>query len=102
MKVRCGACRTEFEAEAEGRHACPTCGAVNEVSATPPPQGSPAAPDQPAAPLAAAPPTAGGSVGAPAPAPALTKVACDQCSFEFVVGDIEVATCPNCSSQVTP
>jgi Zn finger protein HypA/HybF involved in hydrogenase expression len=90
MKVRCGACRTEFDVAGEGRHACPTCGAVNQVTgavpgvaAAPPPSVSPQPPTPPA----------------PAAAP-LPKVTCGECSFEFVVGDIDVATCPNCSAEV--
>ncbi len=95
MKVRCGACRTEFDAATEGRHACPTCGAVNEVSSMPSTQEAPVPPMT--VPSASAPPPA--APEAPPPT-TLAKVACDQCSFEFVVGDIEVATCPNCSAEV--
>lgn len=98
MIVRCGACRTEFDAQTEGRHPCPACGAVNQVSATRPPAGqSPSGAPGPVPP--------GGASGAAPPTPAetvsLTRVTCDQCSFQFVVGDIEVATCPNCSAEVT-
>lgn len=91
MIVRCGACRTEFDAPGEGRHPCPSCGAVNQVSttrpaATPRPPGGPS-------PSAASPPAA--------PEPAiLSRVTCGECAFEFVVGDIELATCPNCSAEV--
>jgi hypothetical protein len=97
MMVRCGACRTEFDAPTEGRHPCPACGAVNQVSARRPAAGQ--SPPDPQGPL---PP--GGVPGATPPTPAepasLTRVACDQCSFEFVVGEIDVATCPNCSAEV--
>lgn len=97
MKVRCGACRTEFDAATEGRHACPTCGAVNEVSSMPPPHESAVPPPMMASPTSASPPA--GAEVTPPPS-TLAKVVCDQCSFEFVVGDIEVATCPNCSAEV--
>jgi hypothetical protein len=98
MIVRCGACRTEFDAPGEGRHACPTCGAINQVSAAPPAAGQ-------APPPSSGPLTPTGVPGAAPPAPAetapLTRVTCDECSFEFVVGDIEVASCPNCTAEVT-
>lgn len=96
MKVRCGACRTEFDATTEGRHACPTCGAVNQVTSMPPAQESAVPPPMMAQPGSAPPPAA---TETPSPS-ILAKVVCDQCSFEFVVGDIEVATCPNCSAEV--
>ena len=101
MKVRCGACRTEFDVTGAGRHACPACGAVNQVTAeaaeTPSPQQMmPQAPLQ-QQPGGFAPP----SMPEAAPTPsALPKVTCPECSFEFVVGDIEVASCPNCSAEV--
>jgi predicted RNA-binding Zn-ribbon protein involved in translation (DUF1610 family) len=96
VKVRCGACRTEFDVSTEGRHPCPTCGAVNQVSGMPPPQNAGAVPPG-AGPLSAAPPAAPPAAAA-APLP---RVTCAACSFEFVVGDIDVATCPNCSAEVT-
>ncbi len=95
MKVRCGACRTEFDAATEGRHACPTCGAVNQVSSMPSAQEAPVPPMT--VPSDSAPPPAASE--APPPT-TLAKVACDQCSFEFIVGDIEIANCPNCSAEV--
>ena len=98
MKVRCGACRTEFDVDGPGRHACSACGAVNQVTG-----GMPEGPQAQQMP----PPQQPGMVppfqdpAPPMPAPtALPKVACPECSFEFVVGDIEVATCPNCSAEV--
>jgi len=111
--VRCGACRTEFDAPGEGRHACPTCGAINQVSAaprstdeapspTPPSAAPPAAPSTPTSPIT---PGAQGVVPEPpgiqpeAAAPP-NEVQCSECEFEFFVGDIEVASCPNCGTEV--
>ena len=34
MRVRCGACRTQFEVPGAGRYACPVCGSVNAVRDT--------------------------------------------------------------------
>ena len=92
MIVRCGACRTEFDAPGVGRHSCPSCGAVNQVTAAP----------DPGVPPTSTPPSTG-PLGAPVshePAVPLNRIECTECSFGFVVGDIEVATCPNCSAEV--
>ena len=100
MIVRCGACRTQFEVPGAGRFTCPVCGSVNMVrdqsgGAAPPPTvgGYPAAPgavpgNQPPAP----PP--------PPPNTPLPRVQCGECEFSFIVGDIAVATCPNCGAEV--
>jgi hypothetical protein len=53
-------------------------------------------------------PTAPGAAGAAPPAPPSPPAAdspsprleCPNCAFTFIVGDIEVATCPNCGVQV--
>lgn len=123
MMVRCGACRTEFDAPGDGRHACPTCGAMNQVKSALPDS------DQTLSPPASDPPPADPPPGAPDPmapglegvapevpglegvapevpgtqAPALAaphEVQCSECQFQFFVGDIEVASCPNCDSEV--
>lgn len=86
--VRCGACRSQFDVTGEGRFPCPHCGAVNQVGADQAPEGAPSPPGAP--PLV--PP-------GPPPAP-VSKISCGECSFEFVVGDIAVATCPNCNATV--
>lgn len=36
----------------------------------------------------------------PRPDPPSPKLSCPECSFTFIVGNIEVATCPNCGSEV--
>lgn len=86
MRVRCGACRTQFEVAGAGRFACPVCGSVNVVkdgvAAEAPPQGY-APPPEP-----------------PAPPPVLPRISCPECGFSFVVGEIAVATCPMCSAEV--
>lgn len=100
MRVRCGACRTQFEVPGAGRYACPVCGSVNVVRNGNEEQ----APRQsmggyPTAPGVAPPP---GTAPPPPPkeeAP-LPKVECPECGFTFVVGKIAVATCPNCSAEV--
>ncbi len=98
MIVRCGACRTEFQVPGAGRFACPTCGATNEVRDGGPLAGGGMPPAGGAGGLA-------GLGGVPPPEPEappanVTRVACRQCSFEFYVGEIDVAACPNCGSQV--
>lgn len=106
MMVRCGACRTEFDVTGEGRFPCPTCGAVNQVGGeapsgpppgvAPPPGPTPESRRPPGSEELTVPPTA------PPSAPAETpKVACSNCQFEFFVGDIEVAECPNCGAEVS-
>lgn len=101
MRVRCGACRTQFDVPGAGRFACPACGSVNVVrdaaqQEAPPAQmgGYPAAPGV----MGGGPPPA-----PPAPPPPdepMPKIDCPECGFKFVVGKIAVATCPNCSSEV--
>jgi DNA-directed RNA polymerase subunit RPC12/RpoP len=83
MSVRCGRCRTEFPVQGPGRFPCPACGAVNEVRAAPPVE----------PPLTAPAPT-------PVPASPSPRVTCGECSFTFIVGDIDVARCPNCGAEV--
>lgn len=89
MIVRCGSCRTEFDVPGPGRFSCPVCGSVNMVRAA---GGAP-------------PPGAGGLATPPPPPPSRPdppspKISCPECGFSFIVGQIEVATCPNCSAEV--
>lgn len=99
MRVRCGACRTEFDVAGAGRYACPVCGSVNVVrDATAPPGaqtvgGYPTAPGVSGNQAPSAPPP-------PQPDVPLPKIECPECGFGFIVGKIAVATCPNCSAEV--
>jgi LSD1 subclass zinc finger protein len=97
--VRCGACRNQFDVPGAGRFACPVCGSVNVVR-----EAAGGAPSN-----MGGYPTAPGVAGAapqppPPPPPAADtpspRLECPNCSFTFIVGDIEVATCPNCGVQV--
>jgi hypothetical protein len=111
MRVRCGACRTQFEVGGPGRFACPVCGSVNvvrngaggdapaEEAAPPPPSGVggyQAAPGvvQPggAPPRQQQPP--------PKPEEPMPKIDCPECGFNFVVGMVAKVTCPMCSAEV--
>jgi hypothetical protein len=100
MRVRCGACRTQFEVGGPGRFACPVCGSVNVVrdAAGAPTQQQQGAvggyPTAPGAGMPEAPPPA------PPPPPVLPKITCPECEFTFVIGEIAIATCPNCNSEV--
>lgn len=95
MMVRCGACRNQFEVPGAGRFACPVCGSVNVVrdqaGGTPSAMGG-----YPAAPGVGGPPP-------PPPPPASppsARISCPECAFSFIVGQIAVATCPNCGAEV--
>lgn len=93
MIVRCGACRTQFEVAGAGRFACPSCGSVNVVrdqTATGPASAGayPTAPGVPPTPPA------------PQPDRPSPRINCPDCAFTFIVGDIPVATCPNCGNEV--
>ncbi len=97
MMVRCGACRTQFDAPGPGRYSCPACGSVNMIrdqgGAPPPaaPGGYPAAPG-----------VQGGQQAPPPPPPERTvpKIKCPECGFEFHVGEVARVVCPMCSSEV--
>lgn len=100
MMVRCGSCRTQFEVAGAGRFACPVCGSVNVVrdpsGAAPNVGGYPAAPNVAAgSPEPTPPPPPPLAVNTPLP-----RIACPECAFTFIVGDIAVATCPNCGAEV--
>ena len=101
MKVRCGACRTQFEVPGAGRFACPVCGSVNVVR-----EANEAGVGPPEVGGYQAVPGVGG-VGEPPPPPPppeppapMPKVKCPECGFSFVVGMIATATCPNCNAEV--
>lgn len=96
MRVRCGACRTEFEVAGAGRYACPVCGSVNVV------RNGAAPPQQSVGGYPTAPGVAGNQAPTPPPPPEqpLPKIDCPDCGHHFIVGRIEVATCPNCSAEV--
>lgn len=104
MMVRCGSCRTEFDVPGAGRFACPACGSVNSVrdSAGSPPPAAPSVGGYPSAPGVG--PEGAGAPPPPPPPPApdlpSPKVVCPNCDFSFIVGEIAVATCPNCSEEV--
>lgn len=108
MRVRCGACRTQFEVAGAGRFACPVCGSVNVVrngGGVPPPteQG------QPASSTMGGYQTAPGATGAAAPPPPpppkaeepMPKIDCPECGFTFIVGMVPTVTCPMCSAEVS-
>ncbi len=94
MRVRCGACRTQFEVAGPGRFACPVCGSVNVVRDAAAAQPEPAYGGYPTAPGA-------GMPSEPPPPPQLPRVTCPECDFSFVVGNIAVARCPNCDAEVS-
>ncbi len=91
MRARCGSCGTEVDVTGQGRFKCPTCGAVNQIPGQPgavagaseqaPPGGLPPVPTPPAEPS--------------------PRVSCPDCSFSFIVGDVEMAVCPNCNAEVS-
>jgi rRNA maturation endonuclease Nob1 len=102
MRVRCGACRTQFDVAGPGRYACPVCGSVNVVR-NGAQQGASSVGGYPAAPGAAG---AGGPQPPPPPPPPppveepMPKVDCPECGFNFIVGKVETAICPNCGVEV--
>lgn len=91
MRARCGACATEVDVAGEGRFKCPACGAVNQVSGG---RGEPTAP-APANPTNLSPPTMPVPPAEPSP-----RIVCPDCSFSFIVGAVDLATCPNCQADV--
>ena len=98
MRVRCGACRTQFEVAGAGRFACPVCGSVNVVR-----NGAGAAGDTatmggyPAAPGVAQAPS---PPPPPPPEQPMPKIECPECGFGFIVGPVATVTCPMCSAEV--
>ena len=94
MKVRCGRCRSDFEVGGPGQYTCPSCGTINQIGAAAgmPPAGGPGMP--PAGGPGPPPPPP------PPPPPALNRVVCGACGYSFAVGPIDLAICPNCTSEV--
>lgn len=82
MIVRCGRCGSQFDVPGPGRHVCPTCGTPNDVRAAN--SGGIQAPPQPLPPEQPSP-----------------RVICPGCGYKFIVGDIQVAPCPNCGEMVS-
>lgn len=92
MRARCGSCGTEVDVTGQGRFKCPTCGAVNQI-----PGQAAAVPG-----ASAAPPSVGGLPPVPVPPPQPSpRVSCPDCSFSFIVGDVDMAVCPNCGAEVS-
>lgn len=94
--VRCGSCRTQFDAPGPGRYSCPSCGSVNVVrdpgAAQPPPAEAPGG--YPTAPGAGMPPPP------PPDRPTPPRIDCPKCGFSFHVGEVAKVVCPNCNSEV--
>jgi len=98
MNVRCGSCRNEFEVAGPGKYSCPVCGSVNVVR-----DQTTASPAAAVGGYPAAPGVAPGDVPLPPPSPPqppMPKIECSECGFGFFVGQIAVATCPNCEAEV--
>ncbi len=106
MRVRCGACRNQFEVAGAGRFACPVCGSVNVV------RNSAGADEQPPQPGSmggyATAPGVGPQGGMPPPPPPppppekpMPKIECPECGFNFIVGMVSTVTCPMCSAEVS-
>jgi len=111
MKVRCGACRTQFEVSGPGRFACPVCGSVNvvrngaagssaaagEEPASPPPSGMGGYQTAPGVVPPGAPPR---QPPPPKPEEPMPRIDCPECGFNFIVGKVAKVTCPMCSAEV--
>lgn len=113
MRVRCGACRTQFEVAGAGRFACPVCGSVNVVrngagnaaggqgagpTEQPPPPNSLGG--YPTAPGAGPQGVAPQQPPPPKPEQPMPKIDCPECGFNFIVGMVPKVTCPMCSAEV--
>jgi Zn finger protein HypA/HybF involved in hydrogenase expression len=108
MRVRCGACRNQFDVAGAGRFACPVCGSVNvvrnaqgaapvEEAPPPPPTSMGGYPTAPGAAPGGAPPR---QQPPPKPEEPMPKVECPECGFSFIVGLVDTVTCPMCSAEV--
>jgi len=104
MRVRCGACRTQFEVSGAGRFACPVCGSINVVrnggqapAESPPPT---AMGGYPTAPGVGGPPQTPSPPPPPPPEQPMPKIACPECGFSFIVGPVSKVTCPMCAAEV--
>ena len=89
MIVRCGS-HTQFEVPGPGKYSCPACGSVNAVRAAPGAPGQGYGSQPPGYPPS--PP--------PMPEQPSPRIQCPSCQFRFIVGEIAVATCPNCGAEV--
>jgi Zn finger protein HypA/HybF involved in hydrogenase expression len=112
MRVRCGACRTQFEVSGAGRFACPVCGSVNVVrngggasggpAAEPPPQAQSGMGGYQAAPgVVPGGPPPQQQQRPPEPEQPMPKIECPECAFTFIVGQVATVTCPMCSAEVS-
>jgi DNA-directed RNA polymerase subunit RPC12/RpoP len=105
MRVRCGACRTQFEVTGSGRFACPVCGSINVVrdggqappTESPPPGAMGGYPTAPGVGGQAQPPP---TPPPPPPEQPMPKIECPECGFSFIVGPVATVTCPMCSAEV--
>lgn len=109
MRVRCGACRSSVNISRPGRFSCPRCGAVNQVKGpaagpggVPPTGPDPSHPGPEPGPGGyPGPASPGPSVSPPPPPdPPSPRVTCPECSFNFIVGQVQTAICPNCRAEV--
>ena len=91
MRARCGRCGTGFEVMAPGRYACPACGVTNEVRG--PAGGAPGGAPRPQDMVPPPPPPEVPSQRA--------RCRAAECGFSFIVGDVKVAPCPMCGTEVT-
>lgn len=85
--AKCGRCGATVEVLGAGRFQCPVCGTTNQIPGALDPE----------------PPSGIETADAPAPrdeAPS-PRTRCPACSFEFIVGDIDSAVCPNCREEVS-
>lgn len=97
MMVRCGACRSQFDAPGPGRYACPSCGSVNMIREQAPP------PQQPAGGAGGYPVAPGVAPTPPPPLPperTVPKIECPECGYSFHVGQVAKVICPMCSEEV--
>ena len=104
MRVRCGACRTQFEVPGAGRFACPVCGSINVV------RNGAGQPDEvvgagnvggyPTAPGVGPQPASATQPPPPQPERPMPKIECPECGFGFIVGPVATVTCPMCSAEV--
>lgn len=112
MRVRCGACRTQFEVAGAGRFACPVCGSVNVVRNGAAGAGAAATggEEQPAAPMGGYQTAPGAVPGGPPPRQQpppprpeepMPKMDCPECGFNFIIGNVATVTCPMCSAEVS-
>lgn len=109
MRVRCGACRTQFEVAGAGRFACPVCGSVNVVRNNAGANEAPAE-DNTTSQLGGYPTAPGAVPGGPGPQQQppppppeqpMPKIECPECGFTFIVGKVPTVTCPMCSAEVS-